>query len=86
MNEITGFWNESVASLANNEINYFENEDLTIPNTGYITKDDIKNANAGNNFNNGEWVKAWKNINGWTYSKVRDNDSVVSVLNSERNI
>lgn len=48
----------------------------------HITINDIKNADAGNSYSNGNWVKPWYNIDNKTYEQIRGKDAIIPVLNS----
>lgn len=48
----------------------------------HITVDNVKRGDAGNSYNNGEWVIPWYNFDNQTYIQVRGQDSIIPVLNS----
>ena len=75
-------WNESFQQLLSIYKRYFIDHG-EIDHTN-ITVDDVINANAGNNFANGTWVRPWRNIDGDSYSEVRNNDKIKRVLNDEK--
>lgn len=77
-------WNESFNQLIQSYYNCI-NTTNKIDSTEF-TIGDILNANAGNSFNNGEWVVPWKNITEHNYSEVRNNDKIVRILNNKENL
>ena len=77
-------WNESFNQLIQL---YYDCINGTQPiGSTEFTIGDILNANAGNSFNNGEWVVPWKNIDLDNYSEVRKNDKIVRVLNNREHL
>ena len=85
----TGQWNESVNELINILKNKILKKDAAIKtfnkNTDKevsFTQNDIIEANAGNSFNNSSpYVIKNKNVDGDTYTDVRNTDKIDSVLN-----
>lgn len=87
------FWNESVNKALVHYLKYISvlDKSVSIPGTnGYITYDDIWDADAGNSFSSSEtakWVKPWINIDGDSYKIVRSDDCIISgVLDNENNL
>lgn len=74
-------WNESFQRLLSIYKAYFIDHG-EIDHTN-ITVGDVINANAGNSFNNGLWVKPWENIDKDSYGKVRNNDKIKRILNDD---
>lgn len=75
-------WNESFSQLLGIYKQYFVDHG-EIDHTN-ITVEDVIRANAGNNFNNGFWVKPWENVDGASYAEVRHNDKIRRVLNDKK--
>lgn len=80
INEHNQYWNESVAELIGLYKDFLKN-DTTIDSTD-ISISDMKNADAGNSFNNSEWVRPWRNIDNKNYAQVRNNDKIKRILNN----
>lgn len=79
-------WNESIKTAVAYLCSKVLSNTTKIPNTE-ITIEDIKNANAGNSFEeNGEWVKPYTNVDGDNYSDVRGNDKIKSVLTNDKKL
>ena len=75
-------WNESFQRLLTIYRQYFiDHGEIDSTN---ITVNDILNANAGNTFNNGWWVRPWTNTDGDTYTDVRNHDKIRRVLNDDK--
>lgn len=77
-------WNESFNTLI--DLYYSCILDTNNIEDTPFTMGDIKNANAGNSFSNGEWVIPWINIDEKNYSEVRRNDKIVRVLNNKERL
>lgn len=77
-------WNESFNSLI--DLYYSCTLDTNDIADTPFTMGDIKGANAGNNFNNGQWVIPWINMDENNYSEVRNNDKIVRVLNNKERL
>ena len=79
-------WNESIKTAVAHLCSKVLSSAAKIPGTE-ITIADIKNANAGNSFEeNGVWVKPYTNVDGDNYSDVRGNDKIKSVLTNNKNL
>ena len=73
-----GFWNESVDQLVRDFQNTFGDNGTLY---GNVTVNDLKNADAGNSFSWGAmWVKPWTNKSGQSYSIVRGDDVIPTVI------
>lgn len=86
------FWNESVNKIVAQFIKNLDGELAEIylgkhnDKDIYMAVSDIKNGDAGNSFNDEEWVKPWTNIDEESYSEVRDTDKIQTVLNNSKEL
>lgn len=93
-----GYWNESLQKAINFYFNNIEvlgkDDNRQIDGAEFATETDIKNADAGRRFyqdndiddEDAFWVRLWNNINFDSYSSVRNDDKVKSVLNNPLNL
>lgn len=84
------YWNESLQQLIIYTLEKLSNDDdlVLLPidknNKHSITIGTLKNADAGNSFNNGQnekYVIPWWNIDDKTYNEIRKHDQTINALN-----